>query len=444
MIENFNSREIAIGIWVSIFFIVSLFENKIRKSYQNIITVFFNRKIIFPFIIMIFYVFISIFILDKNNLWQEHQIKNSVLWFISSASITFFRINEIKNPEKFFKQALKDNFKVIILLEFIISFYTFGLIIEIILFPILFLLGSLKARAEILKKNQELLPTINFILGIISLITIIFTVYKLYTSFDSFKQNSTFYDLIIPIRLSILIIPFHYFLHKYILFDAIYFRIKSTFNNKKLIKYSFIKSLIFFKFNKTKINRWLFKANMKQLKTKKDVSNSMLEIKERITIEKNPPTIFKTDGWSPFSIIDYLEKIGINMGNYKESNSQEWYSCSNYITLESTEITKNNIAFYIEGNSKIASEIKIVLNINNLNSEKNDIEKLILYAQKITKFSTELNLPNKIITKLREKLNSKTEINLYNFKTQKEFYLNSNNYELKFSLKITKPNTVQN
>lgn len=440
MIEIFNSREIAIGIWVSIFSIISLFENTLRKSYKNIITLFFNRKIVIPFILMILYVIISIYILDKINLWQENQIKNSVLWFISSASITFFRLNEIKNPEKYFSAALKDNLKIIVFLEFVISFYTFGLITEIILLPILFILVFLKAKAEILKENQELLPTINFILGVISLITIIFTVYKLYTTFDSFIQNKTFYDLIIPIRLSILIIPFHYFLYKYSLFEVIYIRIKSTFKNKNIIKYSFIKSLVFFRFNKTKINRWLFKVNMKDLKTKKEISDSMREIKARILIEKNPPTICKTDGWSPFSIITYLEKLGINMGNYKESYNDEWYSCSNYINIESKEIIKNNIAFYIEGSSSIASEIKIVLNVTNLNSEKNDIEEFISYAQKITKFSTELNLQNEILTKLKKKLNSETEIDLYNFETQKIFYLKSNNYELNFSVKITKPN----
>ncbi|MBU3822530.1 hypothetical protein KO566_10685 [Flavobacteriaceae bacterium XHP0103] len=442
MIEIFNSREIAVGIWVSIFFIISLFEKKLRKCYQNILTVFFNRKIIIPFILMIFYVIVSIYFLEKINLWQENQIKNSIIWFATSASVTFFRLNDIENPEEYFSAALKDNFKIIIFLEFVISFYTFGLITEFILLPFLLLLGVLKAKAEIQKENQELLPTINFILGIFTLITIIFTIYKLYTSFESFKQNTTFYDLISPICLSLLIIPFHYFLYKYILFEVVYIRIKSTFKNKRLIKYSFIKSLIFFRFNKTKINRWLFKVNMEQLKTKKEISNSMREIKERILIEKNPPKISKTDGWSPFYIITQLEKLGINMGDYKESYNNEWYSCSNYITIESEEIIKNNIAFYIEGNSSIASEIKIVLNVNNLNSEKNDIEKLILYVKKITKFSTKLDLQNKIIAKLKKKINYKTEIDLYSFEIQKDLYLNSNNYELKFSIKITKPNTV--
>lgn len=389
---------------------------------------------------MILYVIVSIYFLEKINLWQENQIKNSIIWFASSASITFFRLNDIKNPEKYFSTALKDNFKIIIVLEFIISFYTFGLITELILLPILLLLGILKAKAEIQKENQELLPTINFILGIITLITIVFTFYKLYTSFYSFKQNTTFYDFISPICLTILIIPFHYFLYKYILLETVYTRIKLTFKNKNLIKYSFIKSLIFFRFNQSKINRWLFKVNMKQLKTKKEISNSMREIKERILIEKNPPKICKTDGWSPFSIITYLEKLGIKMGNYKESHNDEWYSCSNYITIESKEIIKSNIAFYIEGNSSIASEIKIVLNVNNLNSEKSDIDVLIRYAQKITKFSTKLDLQDKIITKLKKKLNSKTEIDLYSFKTQKDYYLNGKNYELKFSIKITKPN----
>ena len=65
---------------------------------------------------------------------------------------------------------------------------------------------------------------------------------------------------------------------------------------------------------------------------------------------------------------------------------------------------------------------------------------LIRYAQKITKFSTKLDLQDKIITKLKKKLNSKTEIDLYSFKTQKDYYLNGKNYELKFSIKITKPN----
>lgn len=323
MIEIFNSREISIGIWLLIVFICSLFKKTFREFYKNIITIFFSRKIIIPFTLMIIYVIISIYLLSINKLYPENQIKNSVLWFISSASITFFKLSRIKNPKKFFLTALKDNFKIIILVEFIISFYTFGLIIEIILVPFLFLIIYLKAIAEFKKENQEILPLINFILSTISIITIVFTVYKLYTSNDSFLQNKTFYDFIIPIRLSILIIPFHYFLYKYISFESIYIRTQLTLKNKKLINYGFIKGLISFRFNVSKINRWLFKVNMEQIKTKKEIRDSIFEIKKRILIEKNPPIINKYQGWSPHSIITFLKSKSIRMGDYKECSDDE-------------------------------------------------------------------------------------------------------------------------
>lgn len=83
----------------------------------------------------------------------------------------------------------------------------------------------------------------------------------------------------------------------------------------------------------------------------------------------------------------------------------------------------------------MASEIKVVMNVHNLNSEKEDLETFIATLKTLTLFATNLDLHNSLIKNIRNKKNKEIKLGLYLFKIIKLSYQN-NNYELKFIIKV--------
>ena len=175
---------------------------------------------------------------------------------------------------------------------------------------------------------------------------------------------------------------------------------------------------------------------IKPIKSKEEIDHSIKEFKKQLLIEKSPPIVDRSNGWSPYKIIDFYKGLKIKMGHYKNSLNKEWFASSNYIELEFDDLIQNNISFYINGNSKVANQLKISLNVNNMDNSSRDIEKLIMYAERLTKFSTGLNLDEVFKKKLKLKSNYLHNNDIYLFKVFKDNHLSGNGYNLTYSIEI--------
>lgn len=125
--EIFNTREIAAGIWLGILIVLALALPGVRKSLSNVVKAFFKRAILVPLGLMMAYIIGIIYGLHELGLWELEQLKTTVMWVFTVGMFTFFRINKIADDPHYFSTALKDNFKIILVLEFIVTFYTFSL-----------------------------------------------------------------------------------------------------------------------------------------------------------------------------------------------------------------------------------------------------------------------------------------------------------------------------
>ncbi|MBV6879409.1 hypothetical protein NG800_003915 [Epilithonimonas ginsengisoli] len=237
IIYNLSTREISILVW-STLIIIPLFYIG-RKELKNILSLFFDWKILIPFFLLVVYYIGTVYFLKLLNFWDKNLLKDTIVWFAFSGISIFFNVNKITSIN-YFKKALYDSLKVLVLFEFIMNFYTFSLLSELIIVPIItsitilyeFSKHSLKKNIEH-KKVNKFLGSLLSIFGIVILLNLL---YQIITNYQGLFTESNLKLLILPILLLLLSFPFYYFLALIVTYETFFVRINCMFRDDKIKK----------------------------------------------------------------------------------------------------------------------------------------------------------------------------------------------------------------
>lgn len=104
---------------------------------------------------MTVYVLLIIYFLYEIKFWNPTLLKETIFWYFGVAFISLVNANKVNQDEEYFKKIFKDNLKLIVILELITTFYSFSLIVELILVPLLLIITMLSAFRSL----QEILPS---------------------------------------------------------------------------------------------------------------------------------------------------------------------------------------------------------------------------------------------------------------------------------------------
>lgn len=254
--ETFNNREIAIAIWITLFFTLAMLKKDVRTSLFNVVKAFFGKKIFSIYLLMTIYVFIIIFVLHFLGLWSLSFIKQTLFWYLGVAFISIYNVNKVNEDENHLKKLIIDNLKFIAILEFIISLYSFNLFIELIFVPFIILIVMLSSVSETKKEYLQVKKILNFILSMIGFIVILFTIYKISTDFGSFANESNLTNFFLPPILTFFYLPFIYFLALFISYEFFFVRLKHFIKEKRSFKLAKRKILTSFHFKLKKLNKF--------------------------------------------------------------------------------------------------------------------------------------------------------------------------------------------
>lgn len=235
----FNNREIASGIWLIIIFIFMIRKKDIRYSLKRLLKTFFNKKILVSFIFMFISTSIIVLFLYYINFWDISLLKDTIIWFLFSGIVTCVNAITSRSDKNQLKKIIYENLKVLILIEFIINYYTFPLIIELIVMPIItliFLLDVFTNNKEKYSSVKKLMKTLQTVIGFF---LIYYFISNLVSSYQGFVSYNTLKSFLLPIILSLFFLPFIYLFLLYAKYDMIFIRLKmGSSKSKELTKYA--------------------------------------------------------------------------------------------------------------------------------------------------------------------------------------------------------------
>ncbi|MBE0654521.1 MAG: hypothetical protein IH594_12025, partial [Bacteroidales bacterium] len=298
---------------------------------------------------------------------------------ISVATVSLFKVKEISEDLSYFKKTIINYIKLIVIVEFVLGYYSFSLPVEFFfILPTSMIIGALVGRSNSKKGLSKIANILIFIFG---LLIIIHTAWNLINSFSEFAKFETFVELYLPPLLTILFFPFLYFMVLYSTYENGYLRLKILVKDQKISKYSKIISLIFFNFRIQLFQRWLqyliyFKPNSKE-----EVNESIKKIYEMVKNENNPTPVPSNLGWCPHEAKDFLKNHGFKNSPYHPT-LDEWFSGSNYVEIGGG-LFKNNVAYYVEGNSCAATTLKLILNMNNTEEENEALKNFVKFGKEL-------------------------------------------------------------
>lgn len=255
VIDVLSNRELALIIWGAIGLAFACI--RFWPEVSNVLRAFFVRQIVTPLLLMAVYVACIILILKSVGLWDIGLLKDTIFWFVASATVTMFvSIQKRKENPSFFRELLIDNFKVAIVLEFVVDTFVMPLGWELLMVPVAFFLGAIKAIVDSREENAILRKPINFLIACLSLWILGYAMLELIAGFKQFTTLETFKEFLISPLLTVGSIPFYFLFALWGNYEELFIRTPLWLRERpELVKYANLQSMLHCGFNLRRLSR---------------------------------------------------------------------------------------------------------------------------------------------------------------------------------------------
>lgn len=274
--DIFSNRELSTLIWILLIVLGLQFNKPTRKATGGLLKAFFVPSIVIVNLFAILYSSAIIYLLYRLNFWDPSLLKDAIYWFTGSAFLTVFNLNKAGKEKDFFKNILRDNLKLILILEFVVNFHQFGLVTELILLPIFAFLAMLQAVAEREERTQKVKSLIDWVFAIFGFFVLGISIRDIWVDFRGFANIPNLESFLLPIILSITFIPIAYCIALYMNFELLFVRLGMFLKNKKDLRYAKLRTIMKSRLSLKKLNDISPKINtLYNGSTKEDIRNAI-------------------------------------------------------------------------------------------------------------------------------------------------------------------------
>jgi len=162
-----NPRQVALTAWALIAVIWALTKPEIRRSFGAVARIAFKPKLLIPALASLTWNVTVLFCLFRLNLWSPALWWDTAAFVLGGTTSLVWKMNESKDYSwRFYRQVVIEALTVSFLLGVLVSNYTFGLPVELILVPWLVLLGAIQAFASSDTKYSAVRKLVDGLIGI--------------------------------------------------------------------------------------------------------------------------------------------------------------------------------------------------------------------------------------------------------------------------------------
>ena len=322
MIETFiSNRETALIIWLMILAGYGLVSSSVRPHLLKVLSVFFSKPIIRLQVFILIYIALQIYILNYLGFWSVGLLLPTIIWLYSPYQSLFQDATKDWEKPHFIKHKLLGLTSHAAILEYIIGFKSFPLLIEMLTLPALTFIGASYVLTERKIEYKSVNRLFLFILSSYSLFALSYSIWHLYIDWSL----SNFWGFIFTFVMSIAFLPCVLMLRVFSIYENVFIRLfiphaKRTLDKKYIRR----KAITSFGLNTILLQRWCNHVLRHEIKSNDDIDETVRLIKEAIDRERNPLAIDLNDGWSPYIIKDCLEEYGLHSETYDLFYSGEW------------------------------------------------------------------------------------------------------------------------
>lgn len=268
--EALNSREWAVLLWLTVAVLVGLLYKAIRTSMFGVVKAFLSPKIIGPLVLMTAYIWLEAWLGSKLLLWNSDLTKDTIVWAVTSGLVLFFKLDEATTQPKFFRRRVWAAFKITVFIEVFINLFVLSLLpAELILQPFLVLVVALSALNPDHRVVKKLMDGI---LSVVGFGLLFFVARHLITNWHVIDKGDLLLQLLLPVWLSIGLLPFMYVFALYANYEMTFLRIRFFAKSRRPRLRAYLALIIILNFQTRKVGafsgQWLQKlSSTRKLRT---------------------------------------------------------------------------------------------------------------------------------------------------------------------------------
>ena len=236
----FSTRELATAFWTGIILVavgMAIVTNKkARKSFIEVLKCFFGRKLRTLWEIYLLYIGIITFLFSRLPIWESIYLKDIIIWtFFSGLTIC---INAVAGEadEKYIFKVLKDNIRFTMVTELLLSTFTFGFWVEVIIIPIITVIVLFDTVAEHKSDAIAVHKLLQDVMAFAGLCVILQTVRVGILEYRELNVTNTLVSFFIPIVYLLLVTPLEYAFELYSKYEMLFIQMHFKEPSDKMVQ----------------------------------------------------------------------------------------------------------------------------------------------------------------------------------------------------------------
>ncbi len=226
--DLFNTREVATAVWLGALLVFGLSKRSVRKAALGVIRAFFHWKILAMISFMALYTAGVVWALHATGAWTAALLKDTVLWFTFSGAVLAFSVvtTRERDEKAELAKSLKDNVRVVVVLEFLVATYTFSLPVELLLIPAITILAMMNVVATSSDEYSAVAKLTMRLQVLVGAGILVVAVVKAIADFRSLQSADSVRQVVLPVALSLLFVPCIYTVLLVTRYESLFLRLR--------------------------------------------------------------------------------------------------------------------------------------------------------------------------------------------------------------------------
>ncbi|WP_282950287.1 MULTISPECIES: hypothetical protein [unclassified Sphingopyxis] len=311
-----NNREIATLIWLAILAVVVFRLASVRIAFRGLLSAFAQRQILMIYGVAGLYVGACVAFLSWWGIWTTDNLKSTILWSITFLFVTLIDANRIDEDKTYFGRTIRDTLGLTGLLVFIGGLESFSLSAELLFVPVI---SFVSLTHQVGLSNPAHKPASNCLGALLvaaGIAILTYSIHATWLEWAKFDLRKNLSELLVPILLSLLFLPFLYALSIFLVYDRNFTNIAYALPDKGLARFARRRALFAFRTDLNLLKRWRHIIVQRRPSDRLGVVQAIAQAMRERDNALRRSAVDAADGWSPYAAVEFLASEGFSPPDY--------------------------------------------------------------------------------------------------------------------------------
>ncbi len=220
-----NNRQWAFIFWLAALAVWALSRKDVRASMRAVLRTALTPKILLPLVLLAGWVVGLVVLAYRVGLWSSGRVTDTVLWFVTAGLVLFSRFDKVSKEPGFARRTALATLEISALVQAVSEFFVLSLVAELLLQPVFALLAMISVVAARQREHQQVKALVDGLMTCAGLGLLLYVSVSLINNWASLDKGDLAQQLVLPVWLTIGVLPFIYLLGLLAAYELAFLRI---------------------------------------------------------------------------------------------------------------------------------------------------------------------------------------------------------------------------